>query len=162
LKVGIEGWKKLAGNFSPSEIGDVFACVSTTIDPMDKWRTQADLAHQIGIKTIPHTVLIAGCWCFTRWWRKFGRIFLPSDFGDVLANLATTSRAMDRWMLQLDSVDQKGPETTLEGILIVVERCFTTERSVLGLDQGPKHTANGSCLSTHIPRIAQCFSCWAA
>jgi hypothetical protein len=39
---------------------------------------------------------------------------------DVLASLATTSRAMDKWMLQLDSTGQKGPETTLEGVLIVL------------------------------------------
>ena len=32
-------------------------------------------------------------------------------------------------MLQLDSAGQKGPEITLEGILIVVEGCFTAERS---------------------------------
>ena len=28
--------------------------------------------------------------------------FLPSDFGDILANLATTNRAMDKWMSQLN------------------------------------------------------------
>ena len=42
---------------------------------------------------------------------------------------STTSRAMDKWMLRLDSADQKGPEITLEGILIVVEGCFTAERN---------------------------------
>jgi hypothetical protein len=57
-----------------------------------------------------------------------GRNFLPSDFGDVLATLATTSRAIGKWMLRLDSAGQKGPETTLERILIVVEGCFTAER----------------------------------
>jgi hypothetical protein len=50
--------------------------------------------------------------------RNFGRNFLPSDFGDVLATLAITSRA-DKWMLQLDSAGldsagQKGPEIILE------------------------------------------------
>jgi hypothetical protein len=62
---------------------------------------------------------------------------LPSDFGDVLANLATTSRAMDKWMLRLDSAGQKGPEIILEGILIVVEGCFTAERKgfPIGLGQ---------------------------
>ena len=66
-----------------------------------------------------------------------GRNFLPSDFGDVLANLATTNRVMDKWMLWLDSAGQKGPEITLEGILIVVEGCLTAERSGSGswLDQ---------------------------
>ena len=54
---------------------------------------------------------------------------MPSDFGDVLANLATTCRAMDKWMLRLDSAAEKGPEISLEGILIVVEGCFTAERS---------------------------------
>ena len=54
---------------------------------------------------------------------------MPSDFGDVLANLATTSMAMDKWMLRLDSAAQKGPEISLEELLIVVEGCFTAERS---------------------------------
>jgi len=49
---------------------------------------------------------------------------LSSDFGDALGNLVTTSRAMNKWMLQLDSTGQKGPEITLEGVLIVVESGF--------------------------------------
>jgi hypothetical protein len=77
---------------------------------------------------------------------------LPSDFADVLATLATTSSAMDKWMLRLDSAGQKGPEIILEGILIVVEGWFTAERnaSPIGLGQN----THGSCLSTHIPQIA--------
>jgi hypothetical protein len=43
---------------SPSEIGDVFACISTTIDPMNKQMEQADLAHQIGLKPALHAFLI--------------------------------------------------------------------------------------------------------
>ena len=35
-------------------------------------------------------------------------------------------------MLRLDSAGQKGPEITLEGILIVVEGCLTAERSGSG------------------------------
>jgi len=58
---------------------------------------------------------------------------------------------MDKWMLRLDSADQKGPEIPLEGVLIVVEGWFTAERSGSGLT---KHSVHGSCLSTHIPRIA--------
>jgi hypothetical protein len=67
-------------------------------------------------------------------WVEF---FLPSEFGDILDNLATTSKAMDKWMLHFDSAGQKGPEITLESILIVVEQCFTAERngSPIGLDQ---------------------------
>jgi hypothetical protein len=44
------------------------------------------------------------------------------------ATLATTSRAMGEWMLRLDSACQKGPEITLIGVLIVVERWFTAWR----------------------------------
>ena len=40
---------------------------------------------------------------------------------------------MDKWILWLDLAGQKGPEITLEGILIVVEGCFTGERSGAGL-----------------------------
>ena len=58
---------------------------------------------------------------------------MPSDFGDVRANLATTSRATNKWMLRLDSAGQKGPEITLEGLLIVVEGSFTAERNGSGL-----------------------------
>jgi hypothetical protein len=81
-----------------------------------------------------------------------GGIFLPSDFWDVLATLATTSKAMGKWMLRLDSEGQKSPEITLEGILIVVEGWFTAKRngSPIGLGQN----THGSCLSTHIPQIA--------
>ena len=58
---GTVGKTKAGRNFSPSEIGNVFACTSTTASPMDKWMPQADSAHQIGLKTILHAVLIAGC-----------------------------------------------------------------------------------------------------
>src|SRR5271154_1677331 len=62
-----------------------------------------------------------------------GRNFSPSEIGDVLASLATTSRAMDKWMLQLDSACLKGPETTLEGVLIVVKSCRTTDRKICNI-----------------------------
>ena len=64
---------------------------------------------------------------------------MPSDFGDVLPN-ATPSSAMDKWMLRLDSAGQKGPEITLEGFLIVVEGCFTAERSGSGKLQVDQNT----------------------
>jgi hypothetical protein len=95
---------------------------------MDKQRTQADSAHQTGLKPTLHAFLIvveSGDGGGEKSWRNF----LPSDFGDVLATLATTSRAMSKWMLRLDSAGQKGPEITLEGILIVVEGWFTAERT---------------------------------
>ena len=60
--------------------------------------------------------------------RCAGGIFCPLTLEDVLANLATTSRAMDKWVLRLDLARRKGPEITLEGILIVAEGCFTAER----------------------------------
>jgi len=47
------------------------------------------------------------------------RNFLLSDFGDVLAILATTSRTMDKWISQLDLVGQKGPHSTSESLLVV-------------------------------------------
>jgi len=52
--------------------------------------------------------------------RCAGRNFLLSDFGDVLAILATTSRAMDKWISQLDLAGQKGPYSTLESLLVIV------------------------------------------
>ena len=63
-----------------------------------------------------------------------------SDFGDVLATLATTSRAMGKWMLRRNSAGQKGPEISLEGILIAVEGWFTAERNL----------RSGSALKTHM------------
>src|ERR1700685_2359054 len=54
----MEGNEKSWRNFSPSEIGDVFACISTTIDSMDKRRAQADSARQTGLKPTLHTILI--------------------------------------------------------------------------------------------------------
>jgi hypothetical protein len=93
---------------------------------MDKRRTRADSAHQTGLKPTLHAFLIvveSGDSGGEKSWRNF----LLSDFGDVLANLATTNKAMDKWRLRLDSAGQKGPEITLKGILIVVEGCFTAE-----------------------------------
>src|SRR5271170_1696483 len=62
-----------------------------------------------------------------------GRNFSPSEIADVLASLATPSRAMDKWMLQLDSACQKGPETTLEEVLIVVKSCCTTDWKICNI-----------------------------
>ena len=45
---------------------------------------------------------------------------------------------MDKWMLRLDSTGQKGPEIPLEGVLIVVEGCFTAE--INGSDLTKTHT----------------------
>jgi hypothetical protein len=78
-----------------------------------------------------------------------GRNFLLSDFGYVLANLATTNKAMDEWRLRLDSAGQKGPEINLKGILIVVEGCFTAEISTtcfcsLALKPHNPQTSNAS------------------
>ena len=120
-------WRSVSRPFSFSEIGDVFTCSSTTNGAMVKWMAQADSAHQIDTKPTFHAVLIAGS-CFTRWCRNFWRNFLPSDFGNVLANLAKISIAMGKWMLRLDSSGQKDPEIALEGILIAVEGRFTVER----------------------------------
>jgi len=80
---------------------------------------------------------------------------LPSNFGDVLAHLAT-STAMDKWMFRLNSAGQKGPEITLEGILIVVEECFTAERNGSGLSNShctwllPFYTYLANCLVSYL------------
>ena|SRR5271155_2759364 len=80
--------------------------------------------------------------------------FFASDFGDVPANLATTSRTTDKWIVRLDSAGQKGPEMTLEGILIIVEGCFTAER-----------TCGSGLTKTHCHQWLLSFSglepCWA-
>jgi hypothetical protein len=60
LKVVIEGGEKSCRNFSPSEIEDVFARTTTTSGPINKRMAQAYSAHQIGIKTILHAILIVG------------------------------------------------------------------------------------------------------
>ena len=49
---------------------------------------------------------------------NIGRNFSPLN---VSACFSTTKAIIDKWMLQLDSARQIGPETTLQGILIVVE-----------------------------------------
>src|ERR1700724_3735633 len=49
-----KGMKVRGRHFSPSEIGDVFVCNSTTSAPMDKWMLQADSAHQTGLKPTLH------------------------------------------------------------------------------------------------------------
>jgi hypothetical protein len=61
VETGDTGGEKSWRNFCTSEIRNVFACISTTFDPMDKRKTQADSAHQIGLKPPLHAVLITGC-----------------------------------------------------------------------------------------------------
>ena len=82
-------------NFSPSEIGDVFTCISTTIDPMDKQMVQADSTHQISLKPTLHAFLIIGCWCCTRGWRCVSHIIpTPKDISRrwlQSSNLSATS-----------------------------------------------------------------------
>jgi len=48
-------------------------------------------------------------------------------------------------MLQLDSACLKGPETTLEGVLIVVKSCRTTDRKICNIPllKGPETTLEG-------------------
>jgi hypothetical protein len=52
--------ENIGRNFSSSELGNGFACITTTSDPINKQMAQAYSAHQIGIKTILHAILIVG------------------------------------------------------------------------------------------------------
>jgi len=147
-----EGWKSCR-NFSPSGIGDVLACISTTIDPMDKRRPQRDSAHQTGLKPPLHAFLIAGCWCFTRWWRNFRRIEFfalrlwrcsghpcnnQQSYGqmDVTAEFSRSERSRNIF----------GRHSNCSGRLV-----YGREKSPIRLGLENTH---GSCLSTHIPQIA--------
>ena len=59
----------------------------------------------------------------------YKRVKIPPNWADIFgvsiffafACGSTTSGGMAKWMTQADSVHQIGPETTLQGILIVVE-----------------------------------------
>ena len=74
---------------------------------------------------------------------------------DVLASLATTSRAMDKWMLQLDSACQKGPETTLEGVLIVL---VSSAQNIRGFKSDQAHhcrfSVNDKGADQHLHRFS--------
>jgi hypothetical protein len=50
--------------------------------------------------------------------KNIGRNFSPLN---VYACWSITKGAMDKWMVQADSAHQRGLETTLEEVLIVVE-----------------------------------------
>jgi hypothetical protein len=52
------GGEEVWSEFSPSEIGDTFACGSTTSIAIHTRSTQADSAHQTGLKPTLHAVLI--------------------------------------------------------------------------------------------------------
>jgi hypothetical protein len=54
------GGEEMWSEFSPSEIGDIFACGSTSSSAMIKQMVQADSTHQIGLKQTLHAVLIVG------------------------------------------------------------------------------------------------------
>jgi hypothetical protein len=58
VESGDTGGEKSWRNFCTSEIRNVFGCISTTIDPIDKRMAQADSAHQIGLKPTLHAFLI--------------------------------------------------------------------------------------------------------
>ena len=51
---GGRGGRINATRFSPSEIGDISACITTISDPIDKRRVQGDSTHQIGPKLTLH------------------------------------------------------------------------------------------------------------
>ena len=128
------GENKSWRNFSPSEIGNVFASTSTTNAPMDKQMVQADSVHQLGLESILYAVLIAG-WCFTKWWR-FNLVAIGSNFCVprffVLACNTTTSNPIDKRRPQADSAHEIGPKTTLQGVLIVVESVGTVGKTRAG------------------------------
>jgi len=52
---------------------------------------------------------------------KAAGIFRYQKLGADFACTSTTGSPMDKWMPQADSAHQIGPETILQGILIVVE-----------------------------------------
>jgi hypothetical protein len=68
--------------------------------------------------------------------REITRAGASTDFGYVLPNLTTTSKAMDNWMFGLDSASQKGGKRTLEGALIAVESFHHGEK--MDLTAGPR------------------------
>jgi hypothetical protein len=57
-----------------------------------------------------------------------GGIFACGIF-NLFALNSTTKRAITKWRPWLDLARQTGPETTLKAILIVVEGCFTAEKT---------------------------------
>ena len=52
---------------------------------------------------------------------KAARIFRSQKLGADFACTSTTGSPMHKWMPQADSAHQIGPETILQGVLIVVE-----------------------------------------
>jgi hypothetical protein len=118
----VESGDRRVGIFPPQKFGNVFGCSTTTRSSMGKRRPQKDSAHQI-VPEIPlHGILMVVVSCCTGGEDVWAEFF-P---GDVLASLATTNRAMDKWMLRLNSAGRKGPELTLKEVLIVVESWYTT------------------------------------
>ena len=75
---------KFGRNFLPSQIGDVFTCSSTASSVMVKWMVQAELAHQVGLNSTLHTVLIAVESGGTVGKTKAGGIFHPWKLGMLL------------------------------------------------------------------------------
>jgi len=134
------GEESLGGIFTYG-IWDVSACSSRTKGAMDKRRSQFDLARQIGLETPLEASLMVGD--AAQRGEECGRNFLTSDFGDILTTTATTNGSMDKWMSELDSADQKGPEITLKGILTIVKAALRRENCCSFL-----------CF-THILQIAQ-------
>ena len=76
----------------------------------------------------------SGCSCkgHHSWKRKCGRNCSSSEIGDVSCCEATTSGAMGKWMLRLDSACLTGLEIPFHGILMVVTGCSTGGKEPAG------------------------------
>jgi hypothetical protein len=110
----------------------VLACTTTTSDPIDRRRPQADSAHQIGLQPTLHAVLIVGGDAVQGGEKTLGGIFGSGVFNLFACN-STTKGVMVKWRQRLDSAGQKGPEIAMEGVLILAEVNFTAERNGSGL-----------------------------
>ena len=103
------------------------ACNTTTSDPIDKRRPQADSAHEIGPKTTLQGVLIVVESGGTVGKTKAGRNFSPLEIGNVFTPTSTTSAPMGKWMLQAHLAHQIGLQPILNAVLILVESGGTGE-----------------------------------
>jgi len=96
---------------------ECFSCSATTDCAMGNWIPQLDLAHEIGLEIPLVNFLIVGWWCFIDGWKYWPEFFALN----VYDCYSTTKSAIDKWVVQMDSAHQRGPETTFQEVLIVVQ-----------------------------------------
>lgn len=109
-----ESWR----NFSPSEFGNIFACVVAACSAMANWRPRLESARRIGLGISFYGVLIV----VTDNTLVVEEYVQFSEMGIGLVCSAGTKIAIGKRRLRLESARRLGPDTTYGVLIVATER----------------------------------------